>query len=84
MEKELLLGFYRKENNGGKKNMEKKNINICFLSGKECTYEECTDISVHERDGMLIVDMSPSDEPFVVKQYFPLCNIESFRIDCEL
>ncbi|MFD2389240.1 hypothetical protein [Enterococcus gallinarum] len=48
MEKELLLGFYRKENNGGKRNMEKKNIKICFLSGKECTYEECTDISVHE------------------------------------
>lgn len=61
----------------------KEKYKYLFLSGKECTYEECTDISVHERDGMLIVDMSPSDEPFVVKHYFPLCNIESFRIDCE-
>lgn len=83
MEEELLIGFYRNERNGEKKNMERQDIKICFSNGKECRYEECIDIRVNERDGLLVVDMSPRDEPISVRHYFPLCSIESFRVYCE-
>lgn len=54
------------------------------MNEKECKYEDCIDVSVNGRDGLLVVDMSSRDEPFCSINYFPLCNIEIFRIYSEL